>query len=124
MDNFVDLEEVPYNSKDFLMPDLGICHIRVKPHDNNKENPLAYIIKDDKEICAFGILYPYISNHILSTKDKIALMEFLNTDKGYTFGTRRFTEFYAIWIMWTGKNIRNGDPIEIPVNPPDYTKLP
>lgn len=93
MDDFVDLEEVPYNSKDFLMPDLGICHIRVKPYDNNKENPLAYIIKDDKEICAFGILYPYISNHILSVKDKIVLMEFLNTDRGYTFGTRRFTEF-------------------------------
>lgn len=45
MDDFVDLEEIPYDSRDFHMPDLGLCHIRVKPHDSNKENPLHTLSK-------------------------------------------------------------------------------
>lgn len=124
MDDFVDLAEVPFDTREFSMPNLGKCHIRVKPHEDSKKEPLAYVIKDDEEVCAISILHPHIYNGSLSLEDRSALIEFLNTDKGFGFAGIRSTEFDGIWHMWISKNVDEDDgSIIVPEFPPDYTSI-
>lgn len=123
IDGFMDLAEVPFDTREFSMPNLGKCHIRVKPYEDSKKEPLAYVIKDDEEVCAISILHPRIYNGSLSLDDRSALIEFLNTEKGFEIAGMRPTEFDGIWHMWISKNVNDG-PMDIPENVPDYTQLP
>lgn len=123
MDKFVDLSKIPYNTSNFVMPDLGMCHIQIKPYEDEQNEPLAYIIKENgEEVCSIGILNPYISNDRLSVGDVNALIQFLNTDMGkYMFCGKKFTKFDAIWTQWIGKNVVDGPARSIPDSVPDYT---
>ena len=125
IDGFMDLAEVPFDTREFSMPNLGKCHIRVKPYEDSTKEPLAYVIKDDEEVCAISILHPYIYNGSLSLEDRAALIEFLNTEKGFEFAGMRPTEFEGLWNMWISKNVDEDDgSLIIPESAPDYTLLP
>lgn len=124
MDEFIDISEIPYDTREFTMPDLGTCCIRVKPFEDEWKDPVAYVIKDGIEVCTIGILYPYISNSRLTKSDIFTMIEFLNSDIGFSnlYG-RKVTVFDGIWSMWIGKNINEGAAISVPNSIPDYTKL-
>lgn len=122
MDKFVDISEIPYDTREFTMPDLGTCRIRVKPFEDEWKDPVAYVIKDNTEVCTIGILHPYISNNKLTKSDVLAMMEFLNSDIGFSnlYG-RKVTVFDGIWSMWIGKNINESQARSMPDSVPDYT---
>lgn len=126
MDNFVDLEDVPYDTKEFMLPDAGLCQIRIKPHENAKDGAFAYITRVKREeVCVVDIFRPHIYSGELSDNDKAALVEFLKSYRGYEIAGRRIREFDSICNMWSSKNIQeNDDPIEIPDEVTDYTKIP
>lgn len=125
MSEFVDISEIPYDTSNFMMPDLGVCHIRVKPYEDEFKEPLAYIIKESgEEVCSFSIQNPYISNNSLSIEDRKALIQFLNTSICDTiFCERKITKFDALWVQWIGKNVIEGLARSTPNQVPDYTKL-
>ena len=108
----------------FNISELGECKIQVFPYQDDTNPPTVYITNDYGIICGLRLDKPLFwgREYSFSQIQKNEVNNIVNSETSLN-GLPEFPVWKYMRSIWKDTNDRL-DKIDIPLDPPDYTKLP